>query len=200
VTSSSGRTRVSHPPPPPRTKWTRRVPHPVLIGHAASLTILSPQRTEAASQDHTFGHQGSRASALARGNSRALLGISREVECDARGRFRRQLPPVKQPRDPSGGAHDASRASLRGAAGRHCPERRRGWALHRRRASQGARVVHGARAALPDERNCSRSFFTLGWFPNACRAARGETAPAGPGSGARNGACMQPPGWVLGAP
>ena len=26
------------PRPPPRTKWTRRVPHPVLIGHAASLT------------------------------------------------------------------------------------------------------------------------------------------------------------------
>jgi hypothetical protein len=25
------------PPPFPRTKWTRRVPHPVLIGHAASL-------------------------------------------------------------------------------------------------------------------------------------------------------------------
>ena len=25
------------PPPPPCTKWTRRVPHPVLIGHAASL-------------------------------------------------------------------------------------------------------------------------------------------------------------------
>ena len=24
--------------PPPRTKWTRRVPHPVLIGHVASLT------------------------------------------------------------------------------------------------------------------------------------------------------------------
>ena len=23
-------------PPPPRTKWTRRVPHSVLIGHAAS--------------------------------------------------------------------------------------------------------------------------------------------------------------------
>jgi hypothetical protein len=23
---------------PPRTKWTRRVPHPVLIGHATSLT------------------------------------------------------------------------------------------------------------------------------------------------------------------
>ena len=29
---------VPAPPPPshPRTKWTRRVPHPVLIGHAAS--------------------------------------------------------------------------------------------------------------------------------------------------------------------
>jgi hypothetical protein len=31
--------RARDPPPPtPRTKWTRRVPHPVLIGHAASLT------------------------------------------------------------------------------------------------------------------------------------------------------------------
>ena len=27
------------PPPPSRTKWTRRVPHPVLIGHAASLLL-----------------------------------------------------------------------------------------------------------------------------------------------------------------
>jgi hypothetical protein len=31
-------TTRSPPPPPSRTKWTRRVPHPVLIGHAASLT------------------------------------------------------------------------------------------------------------------------------------------------------------------
>ena len=29
--------RAPPPPPSPRTKWTRRVPHPVLIGHAASL-------------------------------------------------------------------------------------------------------------------------------------------------------------------
>ena len=29
---------VGPAPPPLRTKWTRRVPHPVLIGHAASLT------------------------------------------------------------------------------------------------------------------------------------------------------------------
>jgi len=27
-----------HEFPPPRTKWTRRVPHPVIIGHVASLT------------------------------------------------------------------------------------------------------------------------------------------------------------------
>jgi hypothetical protein len=34
-----GRAPAGRPPPPPfRTKWTRRVPHPVLIGHAASLT------------------------------------------------------------------------------------------------------------------------------------------------------------------
>jgi hypothetical protein len=29
---------VRLPTHPSRTKWTRRVPHPVLIGHAASLT------------------------------------------------------------------------------------------------------------------------------------------------------------------
>jgi len=32
---------VSVPPPPSRTKWTRRAPHPVLIGHAASLPRTS---------------------------------------------------------------------------------------------------------------------------------------------------------------
>jgi hypothetical protein len=34
----SGLLQDQLPSPPPRTKWTRRVPHPVLIGHAASLT------------------------------------------------------------------------------------------------------------------------------------------------------------------
>jgi hypothetical protein len=34
----SKRNTFESPPPPPRTKWTRRVPHPVLIGHAASLS------------------------------------------------------------------------------------------------------------------------------------------------------------------
>ena len=35
------------PPVPPRTKWTRRVPHPVLIGHAASLTPYPPPPSRA---------------------------------------------------------------------------------------------------------------------------------------------------------
>jgi len=38
-------------PPPPRTKWTRRVPYPVLIGHAASLTQVEmpePKKNTAA--------------------------------------------------------------------------------------------------------------------------------------------------------
>jgi hypothetical protein len=37
------------PPPPTRTKWTRRVPHPVLIGHAASLTPYPRVRAASAS-------------------------------------------------------------------------------------------------------------------------------------------------------
>ena len=32
---SSGGNKA-RPPPPPRAKWTRRVPHPVLIGHGVS--------------------------------------------------------------------------------------------------------------------------------------------------------------------
>ena len=40
--TACGSTRRCRSPPPPQphpgTKWTRRVPHPVLIGHAASLT------------------------------------------------------------------------------------------------------------------------------------------------------------------
>jgi hypothetical protein len=38
---------VAEPSPPSRTKWTRRVPHPVLIGHAASLSQPSSDPLEA---------------------------------------------------------------------------------------------------------------------------------------------------------
>jgi serine/threonine protein kinase len=36
--AAAGRDSVPPPPPPSGTKWTRRVPHPVLIGHVASLS------------------------------------------------------------------------------------------------------------------------------------------------------------------
>jgi HAD superfamily hydrolase (TIGR01509 family) len=39
------RARTVEPFPPPRTKWTRRVPHPVLIGHAAQGTDSRTQPT-----------------------------------------------------------------------------------------------------------------------------------------------------------
>ena len=38
--------RFEVPPPPSRTKWTRRVPHPVLIGHAASLSQVGGEVME----------------------------------------------------------------------------------------------------------------------------------------------------------
>ena len=40
--------RAPSPPPPPRTKWTRRAPHPVLIGHAASLSQVAARARMAA--------------------------------------------------------------------------------------------------------------------------------------------------------
>jgi len=42
LTAGAG-AQLPPPPPPPRTKWTLRVPHPVLIGHAASLSQLHRQ-------------------------------------------------------------------------------------------------------------------------------------------------------------
>jgi hypothetical protein len=49
---SGGATEPEPPPPPsPRTKWTRRVPHPVLIGHAASLT---PYKSDTHGRGSTF--------------------------------------------------------------------------------------------------------------------------------------------------
>ena len=43
------------PPLPPRTKWTRRVPHPVLIGHAASLSQAPRARASRGGAQHPRG-------------------------------------------------------------------------------------------------------------------------------------------------
>ena len=44
--ASAERGERSGSPPPPRTQWTRRVPHPVLIGHAASLSQSGTGRAQ----------------------------------------------------------------------------------------------------------------------------------------------------------
>ena len=59
---------------PPRTKWTRRVPHPVLIGHAASLTPYAVQAP-------------ARGSGAAAGQGHRLAGARRcpaALNCDLR--------------------------------------------------------------------------------------------------------------------
>ena len=45
VVQDFGTPEYASPPPPSRTKWTRRVLHPVLIGHAASLRYAMHKRT-----------------------------------------------------------------------------------------------------------------------------------------------------------
>ena len=47
---SAPRARCKSPPPPPRTNRTRRVPHPVLIGHDA------PRSAQAVSKGGAFGN------------------------------------------------------------------------------------------------------------------------------------------------
>ena len=59
------------PPPTPRTKWTRRVPLPVLIGHAASLSSQGPSC--ASRRRSRPSHAPARRSA-SRGSSRRRRG------------------------------------------------------------------------------------------------------------------------------
>jgi hypothetical protein len=63
---------LTPPPPPPRTKWTRHVPHPVLIGHAACLVF--------GSRDHDY----------CRGNGR--VGAQGRRGADL-GAWNRSMPP-----------------------------------------------------------------------------------------------------------
>jgi len=63
---------VKGAPPPPRTKWTRRVPHPVLIGHAASLRRGGARRRFGCGGGGAAGGGGRRGRAL----RRALQALS----------------------------------------------------------------------------------------------------------------------------
>jgi hypothetical protein len=86
------------PPPPPRTKWTRRVPHPVLIGHAAVPHEASRSRTNRTTPlsaspraDPTRAPRGRalRPSALRGREGRSVIGISRAVLAGRRERSSR---------------------------------------------------------------------------------------------------------------
>jgi hypothetical protein len=60
------------PPPPSRTKWTRRVPHPVLIGHAASLSQARAAWEDGQHQRGPPAHRPARAQRGPRPRSRAV--------------------------------------------------------------------------------------------------------------------------------
>ena len=61
-------------PPPPRTKWTRRVPHPVLTGHAASFSQAKGAAEGAGGGG--FDADGAWAEGLWRCCSAAHVGVS----------------------------------------------------------------------------------------------------------------------------
>jgi len=85
---------------PSRTKWTRRVPHPVLIGHAASLTLMPyppevspappphrPCETRPQRCDSTWlGRVGCRSGSAPSGAARPRRGSGRAVSARARER------------------------------------------------------------------------------------------------------------------
>ena len=82
----------SPPPPPPlHTKWARRVPHPVLIGHAASLSQGLQHigaHVEALPREHLKPYTQPRARGAC-----TLEDVSREGATDPppNGRFRARL-------------------------------------------------------------------------------------------------------------
>jgi hypothetical protein len=93
------------PPPPSCTKWTRRVPHPVLIGHAASLT---PYRhsvpTAARKRVHASRrNEGARADlqvALVQGGVGAVLARERLDPCICANARERAAAPGANPTAP----------------------------------------------------------------------------------------------------
>ena len=77
------------PPPPPRTKWTRRAPHPVLIGHAASLS-----QVHFVACGHTEEARGARRSTLRRRawRERGWRRAGRPAGCPCQSPARRAPP------------------------------------------------------------------------------------------------------------
>jgi hypothetical protein len=137
---------VASPPPPPRTRWTRRVPHPVLIGRAVCLVQVAV--------DLVFFAPGAAFSA----SLLADLFPIRTVEPDSvlfqsMAARPRPLPPPRRPRAASCAVRRAPRARgrarhraarTRGAAEGHRAARTRGAAEgHRAARTRGAAEGHG---------------------------------------------------------
>jgi len=72
ASSQTSSSAARSPPPLPRTKWTRRVPHPVLIGHAVSHTGVLP-RVRDAVHVHRLARRGERHATPRRGAALHLL-------------------------------------------------------------------------------------------------------------------------------
>ena len=93
--------------PPPRTKWTRRVPDPVLIGHAAGFTPVKPPAARGAAGD---------AAAAAGG---VAVGDTLEVE-----RCSFAVGPVRSPAPPHALTHARTASCVRGRPAQgDCEER-----------------------------------------------------------------------------
>jgi len=118
-------------PPPPRTKWTRRVPHPVLTGHAASLARAPLLLAVFA--------------AAAMASDTRVLSWRRMLP--ARSPAQTQPPATPPPHSPEAGP---CRRGARAAGSRNAPRLPRGGPRHsERRRRDAAGRGRGRRCAPP---------------------------------------------------
>ena len=151
------------PPPHPRTKWTRRVPHPVLIGHAAR----TPSRT-ACRQPEALSLPSTGGPALRRDR------VACEARSPAAPRFRRRsllrlVPGEPEPRggpDWPRGAAGTSTTTLRSCGSTHSARRARSTAGGSS-TSTGARQPPTTPALLVLTQPCGRHTST---FPTRFQA------------------------------
>jgi hypothetical protein len=101
------------PPPPPRTNRTRRVPHPVLIGHAASPTPGLSERGWGVTGGRAGAGEPPRALRVHRGDARPPPRFAPAARGRARGRARRRRRRGR--RDTSGAARGAGGGGSRWA-------------------------------------------------------------------------------------